>query len=192
MIAQMGEKYGGMMQKQSNTITGILSNMKDQSGNLMRELGEQIVKAFDLKTKMQGALKYMEEFTNSVRNNGIRQAFSDMLPPGVEFAITGVATALTVAMIPALAAVILKLELMAISAWAAVAWATPWRTTHFARAPAPARGALRTVRLAALCGCFSANANAKTPPQSCPHRCTIDKSNASINAATSSIKCPSR
>lgn len=102
MISQMGEKYGGMMEKQSGTITGILSNIKDKSGAIMRTLGDEIVEALDLKAKMQGALTFLDGFAARVKASGVRQAIADLIPPELELAIYAVAGAITMALIPSL------------------------------------------------------------------------------------------
>lgn len=102
MLEQMGTKYGGMMEKQSGTITGILSNIKDKGGALMRQLGDEIVESLDLQTKLKGALSFLDEFANKAKTSGIKEAFRDMLPPGMETAIYAIAGAITFAMIPAL------------------------------------------------------------------------------------------
>lgn len=102
MLEQMSGKYGGMMVKQSNTVTGILSNIKDKGGALMRQLGDEIVDALDLQTKLKSALSFLDEFASKAKTSGIKEAFSEMLPPGLEIGLYAVAGALTFAMIPAL------------------------------------------------------------------------------------------
>lgn len=102
MIAQMEQKYGGMMEKQSQTITGIISNIKDKSGAIMRTMGDEIVDALDLKNKLKSALAFLDEFAAKVKSSGIKDALLEMVPPGLASAIYAVAGALTAAMVPAL------------------------------------------------------------------------------------------
>jgi tape measure domain-containing protein len=102
MISQMSEKYGGMMEKQSGTITGILSNIKDKGGAIMRTLGDETVEALDLKARMQGALTFLDGFAANVKASGVRQAIADLIPPELELAIYAVAGAITAALIPSL------------------------------------------------------------------------------------------
>lgn len=59
----MAEQFGGMMNQQSKTITGIMSNLNDTIGFLMRDIGTEIVKAFNLKDVATS----VQEFANSVR-----------------------------------------------------------------------------------------------------------------------------
>ncbi|SMC63174.1 tape measure domain-containing protein [Sporomusa malonica] len=102
MIAQMSTKYGGMMQKQSQTITGIMSNIQDKASATMRKVGEDIVTAFDLKGVTTNALATLEEFSTKAKSMGIGGAMVDMVPASVEIAISGVTGALIARMIPAM------------------------------------------------------------------------------------------
>ncbi|MBP2638446.1 MAG: putative tail length tape measure protein [Firmicutes bacterium] len=102
MLSQMSTKYGGMMQKQSNTITGILSNIQDKASNTMRQVGEDIVAAFDLKTATNNALDTLTEFSGKVKSLGIGGAMVDMVPASVEIGLLATAGAMTAKMIPAL------------------------------------------------------------------------------------------
>lgn len=121
MLSQMGEKYSGMMQKQSGTITGILSNLKDQSSNLMRALGDQIVDALDLKTRMQSGLKFLEEFTAKVRNSGLTEAFRDMIPGTVQASLYALAGSLTAVVIPAMYAMVTAVTIAGVALWKFIA-----------------------------------------------------------------------
>lgn len=122
MMAQMSQKYGGMMEKQSGTVLGIISNLKDKGGSVMRALGEEITEAMDLKAKLQGALSWMDDFSAKVKGSGVAEAFRDMLPPGMETAIYAISGALLFAMIPALeAATIAAIKL--VLALGPIAWA---------------------------------------------------------------------
>lgn len=108
MISQMGEKYGGMMDKQSNTITGILSNIQDKSGAIMRDMGEDITEALDLKTKLKDSLAFLDEFADKVKASGVRQALLEMIPDTVIIAAIGATSlALTATLLPAIARVTL-------------------------------------------------------------------------------------
>lgn len=108
MISQMGERYGGMMDKQSNTITGILSNIQDKSGAIMRDMGEDITEALDLKTKLKDSLTFLDEFADKVKASGVRQALLEMIPDTVIIAAIGATSlALTATLLPAIGRVTL-------------------------------------------------------------------------------------
>lgn len=48
-IAKEGGRFGGMMEKQSQTFNGMISNLKDSLGLLFSDFGTDIIKGFDLK-----------------------------------------------------------------------------------------------------------------------------------------------
>lgn len=53
LLQGMTEKYGGMMQRQSQTLLGMWSNFQDNLGQTMVGVGNSIIDAFDLKGVMQ-------------------------------------------------------------------------------------------------------------------------------------------
>ncbi len=75
LLLIMKDKYGGMMDAQSATMGGMLSNLIDWKNNTLRELGEPI---FDiLKEKLQSVLKFLDssavkgaldEFSGLIKN----------------------------------------------------------------------------------------------------------------------------
>ena len=117
MLSQMTEKYGGMMEKQSQTITGMLSNIKDKGAAIMRQLGDEIVEALDLKTKLSGVMAFMDEFALKVKANGVRQAISEMVPPEVMLALYGIAGAITGAVVPAMILLIATASVAGVALW---------------------------------------------------------------------------
>jgi len=102
MLAGMSTKYGGMMEKQSQTITGLMSNIQDKVSATMRKVGEDIVVAFDLKEVTTSALATLEEFSAQTRQLGIGKAMIEMVPASVELSILAVSGALIGRMVPAL------------------------------------------------------------------------------------------
>lgn len=121
MLAQMTTKYGGMMEKQSGTITGILSNIKDKSGTLMRTMGDEIVQALDLKKRLQGALTFLDDFSARVKNSGVKEAIMEMIPPDAMAAIYALAGAITAVLIPALAGLAMTATVAGVLMWKLVA-----------------------------------------------------------------------
>ena len=121
MLSQMSTKYGGMMEKQSNTITGILSNIKDKGGSLMRALGDEIVVALDLKTKLKGSLEFLDQFAGHVKNSGIKQALAETIPPEVQTAMVAIAGAITAILLPALFMLGTTTVIVGVALWKLVA-----------------------------------------------------------------------
>lgn len=81
IINQMGEKFGGAMEKQSHTFNGMISTAKDYfkiiSGELSKPLFEK------LKAGMETVMPFVEKFISSLQTKGIGGTFKDIFPPAV-------------------------------------------------------------------------------------------------------------
>lgn len=113
ILDQMGQRFGGMMAQQSQTVLGLWSTIKDKTSNVMRKIGDDIIQAFDLKSKMQGAIVYLSKFADDVQNSGVREAFKSLVGEQVIMGFYAAAGAITAAMLPALSR-------LALAAWAAL------------------------------------------------------------------------
>ena len=113
LVGGMEEKFGGMMAQQSQTITGTWSNMMDGLSQSAIVVGQQISDALNLPDLFSSLGDSLQQFANLVKNQGIGEALSQMIPPEVEVAAAGLATTLTVATIPALQSFALNAKLAA-------------------------------------------------------------------------------
>ena len=113
LVGGMEEKFGGMMAQQSQTITGTWSNMMDGLSQSAIAVGQQISDALNLPDLFSSLGDSLQQFANLVKNQGIGEALSQMIPPEVEVAAAGLATTLTVATIPALQSFALNAKLAA-------------------------------------------------------------------------------
>lgn len=113
LVGGMEEKFGGMMDQQAQTITGTWSNMMDGLSQSAIAVGQQISDALKLPDLFSSLGDSLQQFANLVKNQGIGEALSQMIPPEVEVAAAGLATTLTVATIPALQSFALNAKLAA-------------------------------------------------------------------------------
>lgn len=113
LVGGMEEKFGGMMDQQAQTITGTWSNMMDGLSQSAIAVGQQISDALNLPDLFSSLGDSLQQFANLVKNQGIGEALSQMIPPEVEVAAVGLATTLTVATIPALQSFALNAKLAA-------------------------------------------------------------------------------
>lgn len=113
LVGGMEEKFGGMMDQQAQTITGTWSNMMDGLSQSAIAVGQQISDALNLPDLFSSLGDSLQQFANLVKNQGIGEALSQMIPPEVKVAAAGLATTLTVATIPALQSFALKAKLAA-------------------------------------------------------------------------------
>lgn len=120
IISGMNSKFGGMMQEQSSTINGMLSNIQDSIGQTMVVIGDEITEGLDLKPALKEAQDDLSDFAAKVKSSGIAEAIRDTVPPAVGATIAAFAAVLTATAIPAMA----KLGLSAASTAAAFAGIT--------------------------------------------------------------------
>lgn len=113
LVGGMEDKFGGMMDQQAQTITGTWSNMMDGLSQSAIAVGQQISDALNLPDLFSSLGDSLQQFANLVKNQGIGEALSQMIPPEVEVAAAGLATTLTVATIPALQSFALNAKLAA-------------------------------------------------------------------------------
>lgn len=120
IISGMNSKFGGMMQEQSSTINGMLSNIQDSIGQTMVVIGDDITEGLDLKPALKEAQDDLSDFAAKVKSSGIAEAIRDTVPPAAGATIAAFAAVLTATAIPAMA----KLGLSAASTAAAFAGIT--------------------------------------------------------------------
>ncbi len=99
----MRDRFGGIMEQSADEIPYQLSNLQDSISNIMRSIGDAITEGLDLKTKMSDVSIYLTALSQEIKTSGVREAMNKLVPPELEGAIAGVATAITVMLIPALA-----------------------------------------------------------------------------------------
>lgn len=123
LVKGMEDRFKGLMEQQSKTIGGMFSTLRDTVASIMREIGNDIIKTFNLKEKLAGALDWLQEFADTVKEVGIGEALRQMIPPEVRTAIVAIAGAITGAMIPALINMALSAVkvVVALGPWSAVA-----------------------------------------------------------------------
>ena len=103
LLTGLEERFGGMMDKVNGEIPQSFSNMKDSVASIMRSMGDDIIKALDLKDRMKSASDWMSEFATQAKTLGVAQAFENMVPPGVQEALVGIGVAIVSIAVPALA-----------------------------------------------------------------------------------------
>jgi len=84
VLGLMQDKYGGMMEAQSSTFTGMMSNLQDWKDATIRSLGEPI---FEIAKEQLGSLL---EFINSPAVMGGLQAFTEGLADGISSVVNAI------------------------------------------------------------------------------------------------------
>ena len=113
LVGGMEERFGGMMEQQSSTITGTWSNMMDGLSQTAIAVGQQISDAFDLPDIFSSLGDSLQQFAALVKEQGIGEALSKMIPPEVQAAAAVLGTTLLTLTIPALESYITTAKLAA-------------------------------------------------------------------------------
>lgn len=102
IISGMANQFPNMMEAQSQTIIGLMSTIEDNVGTVMRNVGQSLTDAFDLKSKLAGIGEWLDQFATMVESSGINEALRNMVPPEVAAEIFIIAGAVMAAAVPAL------------------------------------------------------------------------------------------
>ena len=119
ILMGMQSRFKGGMEGLSQEIPGLFSTIKDNVAAVMREMGDKLIEALDLKTRMKALADSLDAFAGYVKNNGINAALKDMIPKELSLAIFAVAGALLGAAIPAIVS-------FGVSLWTALAPLAPF------------------------------------------------------------------
>lgn len=104
LVNGMNEKFPGMMQKQSQTITGALSNLQDSADAALTKIGQKLIETFNLTKVVQGMSTAISNLTAAFTDGGLLGALDKAFGPTTKAAILGLGVAITASMIPALVA----------------------------------------------------------------------------------------
>jgi len=115
----MNDRFGGMMAIQSQTLLGMWSTVRDEIENILRPLGEFIIKQFGLDKALRALRDALTAFRKQIDSVGIKAALMSLIPPGIMDNIAILSAALLGMLLPAL-------QVMAVNALAAVAPLLLW------------------------------------------------------------------
>lgn len=113
LVGGMEEKFGGMMEQQSSTITGTWSNMMDGLSQTAIAVGQQISDALNLPDIFASLGDSLQQFAALVKEQGIGEALSQMIPPEVQAAAAALGTTLLTLTIPAIESYVATAKLAA-------------------------------------------------------------------------------
>ena len=115
IISGMNSRFGGMMEQQSQTINSIMSNIQDSVTQSMVVIGDKIIEAFDIKSKLKGAQDALGEFTEKVKSIGLADAIRE-IPSGFAGSMAVIAGAALGVAIPAIVALVGTMGTLAVGA----------------------------------------------------------------------------
>lgn len=126
LVSGMEQSFGGMMDQQSQTISGTWSTLMDGLEQSAAQVGLQIAEALNLTGIFQTLGDMLTNFAATVQSSGLTEALLTAIPPEFQAGILLIVSTLTGLAIPAIGLFVTKVALMAAPFVAAVAAAAPF------------------------------------------------------------------
>ena len=128
LVAGINEQFGGMMDKTSEEVTGLMANIEETAGNTKAVVGKYLIQAFDIKDKLKDVSEELGEFQQKMqeatdRGDSFSKVIQNCIPPGVTIAFTTLASVIGTTLVFAIKAATLALgEMLGLGA-VALGWA---------------------------------------------------------------------
>lgn len=126
LVTGMSQKFGGMMEQQSQTIQGTWSTMMDGLEQTAGQVGLRLADSLNITGIFQGIGETLNNFAQEVQNSGIAAAIRNTIPTEFQVAIIAMGTALVGIAIPAISLAATSLLAFLAPLGAAVAAAAPF------------------------------------------------------------------
>ena len=126
LVSGMEQSFGGMMDQQSQTISGTWSTLMDGLEQSAAQVGLQIAEALNLTGIFQSLGDMLTNFAATVQSSGLTEALLTAIPPEFQAGILLIISTLTGLAIPAISLFVTKVTLMAAPFIAAVTAAAPF------------------------------------------------------------------
>lgn len=126
LVSGMEQSFGGMMDQQSQTISGTWATLMDGLEQSAAQVGLQIAEALNLTGIFQSLGDMLTNFAATVQSSGLTEALMTAIPPEFQAGILLIISTLTGLAIPAIGLFVTKVTLMAAPFVAAAAAAAPF------------------------------------------------------------------
>ena len=126
LVTGMSQKFGGMMEQQSQTIQGTWSTMMDGLEQTAGQVGLRLAESLNITGIFQGIGETLNNFAQEVQNSGIAAAIRNTIPTEFQVAIIAMGTALVGVAIPAISLAATSVLAFLAPLGAAVAAAAPF------------------------------------------------------------------
>lgn len=104
ILEGMNKKFAGGMEEQSKTLLGIWSNLQDNLGQVLVQVGDSIMEAFDLKEPLRAVTDGMGAMRRALEEGGLQGAWDNVVPQWLKDALPAIAGAIMLGLVPALVA----------------------------------------------------------------------------------------
>lgn len=126
LVSGMEQSFGGMIDQQSQTISGTWATLMDGLEQSAAQVGLQIAEALNLTGIFQSLGDMLTNFAATVQSSGLTEALMTAIPPEFQAGILLIISTLTGLAIPAIGLFVTKVTLMAAPFVAAAAAAAPF------------------------------------------------------------------
>jgi len=118
-IDEFNVRFPDMMDKQSKTILGMWSTIKDNVAGSLRVIGGEIITTFKISEKMEAFIAALGKIASLLQEKGLKGALAEWFPPETHVMIGAIAGAILIGLVPALIS-------LAVGLWAAIAPLLPF------------------------------------------------------------------
>lgn len=126
IVNGMNDKFSGMMDEQSQTLSGLMSTIQDNIDQTMTAIGQSLSESLGLKEWLKDMGGALSDFRAKVQSSGISEALKQMVPPGLGVALAALTGALVVLTVVGVIPLTTALWGMAVAAWTAMAPFAPF------------------------------------------------------------------
>lgn len=131
ILEGLNARFAGSMEQQSQTLLGKWSTLKDNLTALLRGLGEEAVRAFDLKAQIDVLIESVGRLSQAIEEGGLRGVLRELVATDAGKVVLALASTITVGLFPAIG----KLTLAVWALRASFIALTPWLIGGLALAP---------------------------------------------------------
>ena len=108
VVLGMQKDFKGGMKGLSEEINGMVSNIKDGTESVMRDIGKSITEGLNIKEHLKETTEVISGFAAAVKKLGIREAILQMVPPEAIVLIGSLGAVIVTIAVPALVALAAK------------------------------------------------------------------------------------
>lgn len=104
LVDGMGEKFGGLMDKQSKSLLGTWSNLQDNISSIGRTIGKELMTSLDITGQIGKINDALTGLSNALLKDGLMGSLAKLFSPEVKVAVIAIGGAIAGALVPSLQA----------------------------------------------------------------------------------------
>ena len=101
IVNGMNQQFKNGMEKQSQSMNGLMSTIKDNVVGAARVIGNDLSDAFDFKDILKDTGAFLSEFTRLAESSGVGEAMKSLIPDSLKISVIALASAYMTRLVPA-------------------------------------------------------------------------------------------